>query len=62
MELNYMWQPLPWTKRDGSGGSGITNVIHGCQLGTCFQIPYLTTLIRNLTFRVVSLSSGKQVQ
>ena len=59
MELNYMWEPFTWTKRDGSGGSGIKNVIQGGQLGTCFKMPFVTTLIDTLTFWIISLSSGK---
>ena len=58
MELNYTWEIFTWTKRNGSG---IKNVIQGGQLGTCYQNLFVTALIRNITFWVVSLSSRKQV-
>ena len=61
MTLKYMWDLFTWTKRYGNGGSGIRNVIQGGQLGTCSQNPFVTALIGNLTFWVVSLSLGKWV-
>jgi len=59
MELNYMWEPFTWTKRDGSGGSGTKNFIQGGQLETCSKMPFVTSLIVNLNFWFVLLSLGK---
>jgi len=59
--LNYIWELFTWTNNNGSGGSGIKNVIEGGQLGTCSKNPFVTGLIKNLSFWVISLSSGKRV-
>lgn len=60
MKLNYMSELFTCIKRDDSCGSGIKDSTQGSQLGTCSQNPFVTALIRNLTFWVISLAQANK--